>query len=131
MKGYVAFIFLGLVALAALYVSHLGDLMDSRAKFTVGYLGGWVYHLKNGKHYRFHFQVQGKEYQGTEQSQPGMDRRVGARFAVEYDSLDPAQSVGYFTITIPDSIRQPPANGWHKPPFSIPQWILDRGKKTE
>lgn len=126
-----AFIFLGLVALAVLYVSHLDDVMDNRAKFTVGYLGEWVLHLKNGKQYRFHFQVQGKEYQGTEQSQPGMDRRVGARFAVKYDSLDPSQHVGYFTIIIPDSIRQAPSNGWRKPPFPIPQWILDRGKKKE
>lgn len=130
-KGYIAFVFLGIVALAVIYVSHLNGAMHTRAKFTIGYLGEYVYHLKNGKHYRFHFQVQGKEYQGTEQSQAGMDRRVGARFVVEYDSLDPTQHTGYFPLAIPDSIRQAPANGWRTPPFPIPQWILDRTRKRE
>jgi hypothetical protein len=130
-KGYVAFAFLGIVALAVIYVSHLGSAMHTRAKFTIGYLEDYVYHLKNGKHYRFHFQVQGTVYQGTEQSQAGMDRRVGARFIVEYDSLDPTQHVGYFPLAVPDSIVQAPANGWREPPFPMPQWILDRVKKKE
>ena len=129
LKGYVALGFLGIVVLAVVYVSHLNNAMHPRAKFTIGYLGDYVYHLKNGKHYRFNFQVQDKEYQGTEQSQAGMDRRVGARFVVEYDSLDPTQHIGYFPVAVPDSVRQAPANGWRKPPFSIPQWILDRTSK--
>lgn len=104
-KGYVAFAFLGILALAVIYVSSLNDVMHTRAKFTIGYLEDYVYHLKNGKHYRFHFQVQDKKYQGTEQSQAGMDRRVGARFVVEYDSLDPTQHIGYFPLAVPDSVR--------------------------
>ena len=57
-----------------------------------------------------------------------MNTDEGARFVVKYDSIDPALSVGYFNVTIPDSIHQPPANGWRKPPFPIPQWILDMGQ---
>ena len=53
----------------------------------------------------------------------------GSRFVVKYDSIHPATNVGYFAIDIPDSIRQAPANGWRKPPFPMPQWVLDRGKQ--
>ena len=58
-----------------------------------------------------------------------MNEENGARYLVEYDSLAPEQNVGHFNVPIPDSIRQPPVNGWRVPPFPVPAWFLDHGKE--
>ena len=131
LRRYGPFLFLGVLAVAWLYVSHLGEGIHARAKFTLGHLTGSVYQPKSGKYYRFSFQVRDEPFTGADLPDKGMDRRTGARILVEYDSTNPSQNVGYFAIAIPDSIRQAPLNGWRKPPFAVPQWILDRGKSKE
>lgn len=129
LRQYSPFLFLALVAVAWFYVARLGQTMHKQAKYTIGYLTGSVYQPKSGKYYRFRFGVKNVLYRGADLPDKGMDRRIGGRIVVEYDSTNPARNVGYFAIAIPDSIRQAPANGWRKPPFPIPQWILERGKE--
>ena len=129
-RRYWALLLLGAIGLGIAYVAHLGSLMHERAKYTIGYLTGYVYRPKSGKYYHFRFETNGVPFVGTSLSDKGMDDRNGARFVVEYDSTNPEQNIGYFALRIPDSIRQPPPNGWRKPPFPIPQWIIDRGKEA-
>ncbi len=124
------FLFLGLIAVGVLYASHVFNVGHERAKFTIGYLTGYVYQ-KSGKSYNFRFGVQGTEYEGQSLSNKHMDDRDGGRFVVEYDSLDPGTNVGHFDVFVPDSIRQAPANGWTRPPFPVPARLLDRGKEAE
>jgi len=125
------FLFLGLVVAGTFYVAYVYNAGHERAKFTIGYLTGYVYQYKTGKHYNYRFAVQGTPYEGQSLPDKGMDDRVGARFVVEYDSTHPGTNVGHFAVTIPDSIRRPPLNGWTRPPFPVPARLLDRGKEAK
>lgn len=128
LRSYGSFIFLALMLAGGFYVAHQNKRMDQRAKFTVGYLTGYMYH-KSGKVYHYRYQIQGTSYEGESQPDENMDDRDGARFVVEYDSLNPEESLGFFAVPIPDSVRQPPANGWTRPPFPVPARLLDRSKE--
>jgi hypothetical protein len=127
LKKYWGLIVVAVGGLGIFWVYQADELMDQRAKYTVGYITGWHF-TRSGKHFDFQFHVANTSYVGTSLSDKGMNTANGSRFVVEYDSIDPSTNVGYFAITIPDSIRQAPANGWRTPPFPIPQWILNRGK---
>ena len=131
LRSYGSFVFLGLGLVGVFYVAHLGNLGHERAKFTIGYLTGYVYQPKSGKYYKYRFEVQGTEYVGESLPDKGMDDRDGARFVVEYDSIDPEENLGHFAVLVPDSIRQAPANGWTRPPFPVPARLLDRGKESK
>ena len=109
-----------------LWAFHDSTNMHKRAKYTVGYIKGWHPTAKSGIRYDFRFVIADSIYRGSSPSDKGMATARGSRFVVEYDSIHPATSVGYFAVFIPDSIRQAPVNGWRVPPFPIPQWILDR-----
>ena len=114
---------------ALLYVGSKEDAsMNQHAKYTVGYITGWHF-TRSGTHFDYRFSAANAPYVGTSLSDKGMNDANGSRFVVKYDSLDPTTSVGYFAIPIPDSIRRAPTNGWRRPPFPIPQWILDQGKQ--
>ena len=125
------FLFLGLIVVSTFYVAHIFNQGHERAKFTIAYLTGYVYQYKTGKHYNYRFEVKGTIYEGQSLPDTGMDDRNGARFVVEYDSTDPGTNVGHFAVTIPDSIRRPPLNGWTRPPFPVPARLLDRGKEAK
>lgn len=120
-----AFLFLGFVAIAWIYAAHSGDQMHQRAKFTIGYITGWHLTAKSGKYYEFHFMVRDSVYEGNSSTETGMDRRNGARFVVEYDSLNPGTNVGHFAVIVPNVIQQPPRDGWRTPPFPVPAWIIN------
>ena len=109
---------------------HTPAFAHQRAKFTVGRIIGQRTTQVGSRLIDFQFTVQQATYSGTT-SYPAATggRALGPRCLVEYDSLAPQQNVGYFAIPIPDSIREAPANGWRKPPFPIPHWILNRTKK--
>ena len=124
------FLFMGLVVAGTFYAAHIFNEGHERAKFTIAYLTGYMYH-KSGKFYNYRFEVQGTSYEGESLPDMGMDDRKGARFVVEYDSTDPGINVGHFAVTIPDSIRRPPLNGWTRPPFPVPARLLDRGKEAK
>ena len=131
LQFYGSLIFLGSMLALVFYAAHVGDIGHERAKFTIGYLTGYVYQ-KSGKRYNYRFNIQNTVYEG--QSLPPdeeMDDRDGARFVVEYDSLNPEENLGHFAVTIPDSIRHPPLNGWTRPPFPVPARLLDRGKEAK
>ena len=130
LRSYGSFVFLGIGLVGVLYAGHVYDVGHERAKFTIGYLTGYVYQ-KSGKLFNYRFAVQGTEYEGQSQRDKGMDDRDGARFVVEYDSTHPGTNVGHFAVRVPDSIRQPPANGWTRPPFPVPARLLDRGKEPK
>ncbi len=125
--GWFALLVLGIVG--TFFVAHQTKLRHQRAKFTIGYLTGYVYKPKSGKYYNYRFEVQGTEYEGQSEPDKGMDDSDGARFVVEYDSTHPGTSLGHFVVLVPDSIRQAPANGWTRPPFPVPARLLDRGKE--
>ena len=131
LRFYGSFVFLGLGVVGIFYVAHIRNVMDQRAKFTVGYLTGYVYKPKSGKYYNYRFKVQGIMYEGQSLPDDSMDNRDGARFVVAYDSTDPGENEGHFAVTIPDSIRRPPLNGWTRPPFPVPARLLDRGKEAK
>lgn len=119
-KNYLAG-FAVLVCLAGgLYGTHLTKRMQTRPKYTIGYLTDGIYSLRSGKRYGYRFRVGGKLYEDTDISESHMATARDSRFLVQYDSLDPTVSIGFFTATIPDSIASAPANGWRLPPFPIP-----------
>jgi long-subunit fatty acid transport protein len=118
-NGWAALV-LGLGAVGIWYTMQTNEELHQRARFTIGYLTGVVYTPKSGTKYSYRYQVQGKTYEGTDASETGMNTTEGARFLLEYDSLNPERSNGRFTLTVPESIRTPPANGWAAPPFAVP-----------
>ena len=130
LQFYGSMAFLGLLLIGVFYVAHVGDVGHQRAKFTIGYLTGHVYQ-KSGKFYNYRFAVRNTLYVGQSLPDTGMDDRDGARFVVEYDSLNPEENLGHFAVTVPDSIRRPPLNGWTRPPFPVPARLLDRGKEAK
>jgi hypothetical protein len=105
------------VAFFLLLAQRDNDLLTQRAKYTIGYLTGSHYSVKNGKYFDFRFSVADSVYEGSSLSDKGMRTTNGSRFLVKYDSLHPAINAGYFAKPIPDSIRQAPANGWRQPPL--------------
>lgn len=124
-------IVLGLGALAFINYRWQADQMHVRARFTIGLLDDWHYTAKSGRFFNYHFAVRGVPYEGSSSRQAHMNEAKGTRYLVEYDSLAPAQNVGHFDIAIPDSIRQAPANGWGKPPFPLPAWMVDHGNSGQ
>ncbi len=129
LRRYWFLLLFGFIGLGIAWVAHRTNLMHQRAKYTIGYITGYVYQPKSGKKYHYRYEVQGAAYEGTSSSEAHMNDQDGARFVVEYDSTSPDISTGHFTLAIPDSIRQVPANGWRRPPFPVPQQMLDRGKR--
>lgn len=131
LKKYWAGLLLGLFAIGWLVVDQLHRRMHHRAHYTIGYVTGWHPTSKSSIHYDFRFMDKGSIYQGSSPNDQGSNTFKGARFVVKYDSIDPTINVGYFNLLIPESIRQAPANGWRKPPFPVPQWILTMGQKEK
>ena len=131
LKKYWGGILLGLFAIGSFCTYQDHQRMHQRAHYTIGYITGWHPTPKSGIHYEYRFTVRDSTYEDASQSDVGMNTEKGARCVVKYDSIDPAVSVGYFNVPIPDSIRQPPANGWRKPPFPIPEWILNMGQQQK
>ncbi|PJJ59366.1 hypothetical protein CLV45_0783 [Hymenobacter chitinivorans DSM 11115] len=107
------------------------QIMHTRSRFTIGYLTGGYYTPKSGKRYSYRYQVQGQEYEATDTREEDMNSDNGARFLVEYDTLDPGESSGHFTLAIPDSIQRIPANGWPSPPFPVSAKDLNYGRDEE
>lgn len=124
-----AVIALGLGVIGFIQYRQLRNKMHERAKFTLGTIDGWHQTAKSGRMFGFRFEVASKQYGGSSGWESGMNEADGSLCLVEYDSLDPQQNVGHFAIAIPDSIRRPPANGWRVPPFPVPAWYLDHGRK--
>lgn len=80
-------------------------------------------------HFSFLFTVADSTYESASRGMNDeLHMKKGSRFVVKYDSLSPGSNIGYFEYAVPDSIRQAPPNGWLRPPFAIPQWILDRDR---
>ena len=121
-----ALLVLGLGAVGGWYTLSTNEELHQRARYTVGYLTGVVYTPKSGTKYSYRYQVQGREYEGTDASEKGMNTTEGARFLLEYDSLNPERSDGRFTLAVPDSILDSPPNGWAVPPFPVPAAVLKR-----
>lgn len=115
LKKYWGLVVVTIGGFGVIWVYQADELIDQRAKYTVGYITGWHF-TKSGKHFDFQFSVANILHVGTSLSDKGMNTANGSRFVVEYDSIDPSTNVDYFAIAIPDSIRQAPANGWRKPP---------------
>jgi hypothetical protein len=131
LRTYWGGLLLGLFGLYWLWASRAGDRLHQRAHYTIGYLTGWRPTPKSGTYYNFYFMVADSLYRGSSPSDAGMATATGSRFVVKYDSLNPDSNVGYFKVTIPDSIRKAPPTGWRVPPFPIPQQLLDRGKQRK
>jgi hypothetical protein len=109
---------------------HTPALAHRRAKFTLGRITEQRTTQVGSRMIGFRFAVQRVAYSGTTGYPAATSgSTLGLRCLVEYDSLDPQQNVGHFNVTIPDSIREAPANGWRKLPFPVPQWILTTGQK--
>lgn len=105
LKKYGGYVFIGGTVVLWFYAMHADNLMDQRAKYTIGYLTGYHYMPKSGKHFDFRFTTAGSVYEGSSLSDKGMATANGSRFVVKYDSLHPGTNVGYFAQAIPDSIR--------------------------
>jgi hypothetical protein len=106
---------------ASWYSGHVSEVMHTRARYTIGYLTGGIYTPKSGKKYSYNYRVQNKVYEATDSREDRMNNTEGARFLVEYDSLNPEVSDGHFAAAVPDSILDSPPNGWKTPPVPIPK----------
>ncbi len=104
---------------------HRADLLRARAKYTIGYVQGSHWAMKNGKQINYYATISGATYKGGKDELPGM-RLAGGRYLVKYDSLDPEVKTVYFEYSIPDSIVEAPANGWRTPPFPVPADLTSR-----
>ena len=127
MRGHPGGMFVSLLGLGMLWAISAHNVMDRRAKYTIGYITGSHQTFKSGREYNFRYQVAGISYKGSAASGP-YNEAEGTPFLVKYDSIDPQMNCGYDQIAIPTRIRQAPANGWVEPPFPVPKRIVDRGK---
>ncbi|GAA4027386.1 hypothetical protein GCM10022409_09220 [Hymenobacter glaciei] len=116
-RKYLVYLVIGICLAGGWYGMRAKQTMHTRARYTIGYITGGIYRPKSGKSYSYRFAVKGKEYEATDISEAGMETENGARFLVEYDSLDPEVSTGHFTVSVPDSIAASPPSGWIIPPF--------------
>ena len=117
-----------LIGLGLLWAIHDSNVIDRRAKYTIGYLTGWHQTLKSGREFDFRYRIGGVTYEGSAGSDP-YNKAEGTPFLVKYDSLRPDMNFGYDKIPIPARFRQAPANGWLEPPFQVPKRIVNRGKQ--
>ena len=118
-----------LIGLGIVWALYASNLMNRRAKYTIGYLTGWHQTFKSGMEYDYRYQVAGVYYEGSTGGGVPYNEAKGTPFLVKYDSLRPIRSCGYDNIPIPNRFRQAPANGWLEPPFPVPKRIVDRGKQ--
>lgn len=118
------------LAIVWFYAGHKDNLMHERAKFTVGTIYGWYFTPKSGRYFKFEFKVADSSHRNSSPRHALMNEADGARYLVEYDSIDPSVSVAHFDVPIPDSIRAP-TNGWRVPPVPVPAWFLDHGKEAK
>ena len=95
-------------------VYQRGQLMHRRSKYTVGYLGGWIQNIKGGRSFSYTYTVNGKEYRSSMTERYGMDRTKGARYLVEFDSIEPGESDGYQDRPLPADGPTPPPGGWNR-----------------
>ncbi len=121
-------VLVSILALGTIWVIHDDNIMDRRAKYTIGYITGSHLTMKSGWAFDFRYQVAGISYEGSAGSDP-YNEAVGTPFLVKYDSIRPSKNFGYDQIPIPTRFRQVPANGWVEPPFPVPKRIVDRGKQ--
>jgi hypothetical protein len=120
---------IGICLAGGWYGMRAKQAMHTRPRYTIGCLTGGIYRPKSGKSYSYYYRVKGKEYKATDISETGMNTESGARFVVEYDSLNPEVSTGHFTLAVPDSIQTSPPNGWVVPPFPVPARYLNQRKE--
>lgn len=120
-------VLLSLGATLWIYARYASTNRNQRAKYTIGFTTGDWNIGRSGVHYIYKYKVNSVDYESADVG-TGNGVRKGTRFVVKYDSLEPDISLGYFEYVIPDSIHQTPPNGWLKPPFFIPQWVLDRNR---
>jgi hypothetical protein len=118
---YVTYLVIGICLAGGWYGLRAKQIMHTRPRYTIGYLTGSTYRPKSGRSYSYRYQVKGQEYEATDIQETGMNTARGARFVVEYDSLDPAVSTGHFTATVPDSLPHSPPAGWKTSPVLLPE----------
>lgn len=107
----------GIIALLLAYCRDMKTLQQ-RGKYTVGYLGGWVETLKNGRSFDYTYAVNGTTYRGSGAEKGQMNTDRGAQYLVEFDSLKPSTSVVYFDYPLADSSASPPPAGWDKKAYN-------------
>ena len=125
MKNYLGALLILICLAGGWYSLQRRRLMQTRSRFTIGYLTGAIPSARGGMRYGYRFRVGGRPYEDADQRESYMATADGSRFLVEYDSLDPEVSMGHFTLAVPDSIQQAPAKGWARPPFAVPDSLLD------
>ena len=108
----------GIVALHYAYFRSM-KILHQRGKYTVGTLGGWVMTLKNGKSFDYYYTVHGQKRRGSAMEEHGMDRAKGARYLVEFDSVKPGTSAGYFDDPVPAAYGEAPPGGWNKQAYDV------------
>ena len=101
----------GIIALLFAYVQS-GKTLHQRGKYTIGYLGGWVETLKNGRSFDYRYTVNGKQYRGSAMEMGRMNTTKGARDLVEFDTVNPGVSDAYFDNPVPAAIGAAPPAGW-------------------
>ena len=106
-------VLIGIIALFARTYQR-AQTMRQRGKYTVGYLGGWIQNIKGGRSFSYTYTVNGKEYHGSMVEERGMNRANGARYLVEFDSLEPGNSTGYVYDLLAATTPPPPPSGWNK-----------------
>lgn len=117
--NYGAGLVLVLGAIGSWYSGHVKQRMHTRSRYTIGYITGGFYKPKSGKSYNYRYRVANQEYEATDSREPYMNTENGARFLVEYDTMDPGVSSGHFATAVPDSIPESPPNGWKTPPVLL------------
>ena len=106
-------VLIGIIALFARTYQR-AQTMRQRGKYTVGYLGGWTQNIKGGRSFSYTYTVNGQEYHGSMVEEQGMNRTKGARYLVEFDSVEPGKSTGYVYDPITTTAPSPPLGGWNK-----------------
>ena len=103
----------GIIALVLTYCRSM-KILQQRGKYTVGHLGGWVQGIKGGRTFDYYYMAEGRGYRGSAPEEHGMDRTKGARYLVEFDSVEPGTSAGYFDYPVPAAYGEAPPEGWNK-----------------
>ena len=103
---------------------HTPAFVQRRARFTLGLITRQRPVGANSQEVLVSFSVRGGLFTGTAlYPASASGHRLRSQCLVAYDSLNPAINAVHVSVPIPDRARAP-ANGWHRPPFPVPHWVL-------
>ncbi|MBN2613570.1 MAG: hypothetical protein JXB00_18585 [Bacteroidales bacterium] len=113
-------ILISLVIFSSVIIYILGIYQRKELKkysrYTIGYTNKVIQTTKLGKVLKYHYFINGEEYNGAKSNIKSNSVKLGERYYVIFSNKNPINSEIYLERTVPDSIRNAPSEGWEEIP---------------